>query len=119
MNVKSFKNLIKEAVAEAIREELSSLLSEQTLKKPINESISFTSKDIITNKGDVAAVREQLRSKIGDMFGMNLPSSTNELKIIEPSETETGEPVNKFAAFLADSAQNMTSQERQALKNLG
>ena len=76
MNVKAFKGLIKEAVAEAVREELLAILSDspQAVSKPSSlqetKTVSFTTNDI----HETLDVRAQLRSKMGTMFGLETPS---------------------------------------------
>jgi hypothetical protein len=122
MNIKLFKKLIKEAVAEAIYEELPELIEEALVrhnkKAQLTESrtINFTSNSVPLS-GDV---RNQLASKMGAQFGFNnQPSQLNELQVIDGVDEETGEKVNPFLAFIADSAANMTPQEKASLKNLG
>ena len=58
------------------------------------------------------------------MFGISssTPSyqSSVPLEVIKDKVDEvTGEPVNPYLAFIMDSANNMTPQERAGLKNLG
>lgn len=125
MNIKAFKRLIKEAVIDAIHEELPEILNEAMARqnrKPLseNQTMSFTSTDIKPN----AAVRSQLAEKMGSMFGMapqpQQYQSSVPLEVIRDQvNDETGEPVNPYLAFLVDSANNMTPQERSGLKNLG
>jgi microcompartment protein CcmL/EutN len=124
MNIKAFKRLIKEAVIDAIHEELPEILNEAMARqnrKPLseNQTMSFTSTDIKPN----AAVRSQLAEKMGSMFGMTPQQqyqSSVPLEVIRDQvNDETGEPVNPYLAFLVDSANNMTPQERSGLKNLG
>lgn len=124
MNIKAFKRLIKEAVIDAIHEELPEILNEAMARqnrKPLseNQTMSFTSTDIKPN----AAVRSQLAEKMGSMFGMapqpQYQSSVPLEVIRDQVNDETGEPVNPYLAFLVDSANNMTPQERSGLKNLG
>ena len=107
MNAKVFKNLIKEAVREAVREEIGVLLLEQK-KQELNENktFSFTSSDV--PMGNIEA-KAALRSKMGSMFGYE---QQPQLKVDSTSD-------NPFAAFIQDSAVNMTPQERAGLKNLG
>lgn len=109
MNAKLFKQLIKEAVREAVREEIGVLLLEQK-KQELNESktFSFTSNDIPTN-GDAKAA---LRSKMGAMFGYEMPQAQSNLKVDPTSD-------NPFAAFIADAGANMTAQDLSGLRNLG
>ena len=116
MNAKLFKQLIKEAVREAVREEIGVLLLEQK-KQELNESktISFTSNDVPVG----ANAKSALRSKMGTMFGYDVPQSQSQLKVIDAVDESTGERVNPFAAFIADAAANMSPMDRQGLRNLG
>ena len=125
MNTKAFKRLIKEAVIDAIHEELPFILEEHMIKQEKkslreNKTMSFTSNDIIPGNPDV---RSSLRAKMNEQFGFNQPQqqqSSMPLEVIRGQIDEnTGEPVNPYLAFLADSAANMTPQERAGLKNLG
>jgi len=125
MNTKAFKRLIKEAVIDAIHEELPFILEEHMIKQEKkalreNRTMSFTSNDVISGNSDV---RASLRSKMGEQFGFNQPQQyqpSMPLEVIRDQVDEnTGEPVNPYLAFLADSAANMTPQERAGLKNLG
>jgi hypothetical protein len=115
MNIKAFKRLIKEAVAEAIYEQLPEILEEQMVKQQRqtlkeNKTFSFNSQDAIGLPGDV---RQGLASKMGAMFGHNVP----QIKSIIPDES--GEPQQiDLSAFIADSAMNMTPQERAGLSRL-
>jgi hypothetical protein len=110
MKVDLFKKLIKEAVAEAVREELTHIFEQQSSPKinqiQENKTLNFTSNDVMS-------VRTNLREKMGNMFGFEeSQSQTSTLKVDTNSE-------NPYLAFLADSAANMTPQERAGLKNLG
>jgi hypothetical protein len=126
MNIKAFKKLIKEAVIDAIHEELPYILEEHLAKQDKkalreNRTVSFNSNDIQPAN---PAVRSQLAEKMGSMFGMTPPAqqyqSSVPLEVIRDQvNDETGEPVNPYLAFLVDSANNMTPQERSGLKNLG
>lgn len=125
MNTKAFKRLIKEAVIDAIHEELPFILEEHMAKQEKkalreNRTMSFSSSDILPGNPDV---RASLRAKMGEQFGFNQPQqyqSSIPLEVIHDKIDEnTGEPVNPYLAFLADSAANMTPQERAGLKNLG
>jgi hypothetical protein len=125
MNTKAFKRLIKEAVIDAIHEELPFILEEHMAKQEKkalreNRTMNFTSNDVISGNPDV---RASLRTKMGEQFGFNQPQqyqSNIPLEVIHDKIDEnTGEPVNPYLAFLADSAANMTPQERAGLKNLG
>ena len=114
MNVKAFKNLIKEAVSEAVREELLSIMNEtpnSSTSLNENRTFSFTSNDI----QGVSDVRSQLRSKMGTMFGLETPSVSS-----------TGRPLavdttggNPYMDFIMDAASNMTAQDKAGLNNLG
>jgi hypothetical protein len=119
MNTKAFKRLIKEAVIDAIHEELPFILEEHMAKqekKALRESrtMSFTSNDVLAGNPDV---RASLRSKMGEAFGFQQPQP--KLEVIDAIDDATGERVNPFAAFLADSAANMTAQDISGLRNLG
>jgi hypothetical protein len=127
MNIKVFKKLIKEAVIDAIHEELPYILEEHMAKQDKkalreNRTMSFTSNDV---QPASPAVRNQLAEKMGSMFGMSTPAqpqyqSNVPLEVIKDGvDDTTGEPVNPYLAFLVDSAQNMTPQERSGLSNLG
>jgi hypothetical protein len=118
MNVKAFKGLIKEAVAEAIREELLAILSDspQAVSKPSplkeNKTVSFTTNDI----HETIDARAQLRAKMGAAFGFNTPAVSSysglELKV-DPAND------NPFTDFIMDAAANMSAQDKAGLKNLG
>jgi hypothetical protein len=119
MNTKAFKRLIKEAVIDAIHEELPFILEEHMAKqekKALREgkTFNYTSNDVIAGNPDI---RSSLRAKMGEAFGFQQPQP--KLEVIDAIDEATGERVNPFAAFLADSAANMTPQERAGLKNLG
>jgi hypothetical protein len=119
MNTKAFKRLIKEAVIDAIHEELPFILEEHMAKQEKkalreNRTFNYTSNDVMPGNPDI---RASLRSKMGEAFGFQQPSP--KLEVIDAIDESTGERINPFAAFLADSAANMTPQERAGLKNLG
>jgi hypothetical protein len=120
MNTKAFKRLIKEAVIDAIHEELPFILEEHMAKQEKkalreNRTMNFTSNDVIAGNPDV---RASLRSKMGEAFGFQ-QSPSNKLAVIDAVDEVTGEKINPFAAFLADSAANMTAQDISGLRNLG
>jgi len=119
MNVKVFKKLIKEAVIDAIHEELPYILEEHMAKqekKALREgrTFNFTSNDVIPGNPDV---RSSLRSKMGEAFGFQQPQP--KLEVIDAVDEQTGDKINPFAAFIADAAHNMTPQDRAGLNNLG
>jgi hypothetical protein len=119
MNTKAFKRLIKEAVIDAIHEELPYILEEHMAKqekKALREgkTMSFTSADVITGAGN-PDVRASLRSKMGEAFGFQ---QQQQLKVIDAVDETTGEKVNPFAAFIADAAANMTPMDRSGLRQL-
>jgi hypothetical protein len=125
MNIKAFKRLIKEAVIDAIHEELPEILNEAMARqnrKPLSESkvANFISGDVQSFN---PAVRGQLAEKMGSMFGISPQpqyQSSVPLEVMRDQvNDETGEPVNPYLAFLVDSANNMTPQEKAGLKNLG
>ena len=119
MNVKLFKKLIREAVIEALHEELPDIINETLAKQnksPLreNKSFNFTSDDVAPLSGDV---RSSLMAKMGAEFGFQQPQPA--LKVIDAVDETTGERINPYLAFINDSAANMTPQERAGLKNLG
>jgi hypothetical protein len=119
MNIKAFRRLIKEAVAEAIYEQLPEILEEQMAKQQrqsLKESktFSFTSQDIQGLPGDV---RQGLASKMGAMFGHSVPQA-NQIQSVIPTGDDENQRID-LSAFFADSAANMTPQERAGLSNLG
>jgi hypothetical protein len=120
MNVKVFKKLIKEAVIEAIYEELPDIINEALAKQNKQQlhegkSINFTSADIAPLSGDV---RSSLMAKMGTEFGFQQPQR-NDLKVIDAVNPSTGEKVNPYLAFINDAASNMTPQDISGLRNLG
>jgi hypothetical protein len=119
MNIKLFKKLIKEAVTEAIYEELPDLIEEALTKhnkQPLNENrtMSFTSADVAPLSGDV---RSSLMAKMGAEFGFQQPQR-NDLKVIDAVDPSTGDKVNPYLAFINDAANNMTAHDRSGLRNL-
>ena len=118
MNVKLFKKLIKEAVTEAIYEELPDIINEALAKQnkqPLreNKSFNFTSADAQPLPGDV---RSSLMAKMGAEFGFQQPQKA--LKVIDAVDESTGEKVNPYLAFIADAADNMTPMDKSGLRNL-
>ena len=119
MNVKLFKKLIKEAVTEAIYEELPYLINEALAKQNKqalreNKTMNFTSVDVAPGlSGDV---RSSLMSKMGAEFGFQQPQQA--LKVIDAVDSSTGEKVNPYLAFINDAANNMTAMDRSGLRQL-
>jgi hypothetical protein len=119
MNVKLFKKLIREAVIEALHEELPDIINETLArqnKQPINENrtFNFTSADIAPLPGDV---RSSLMAKMGAEFGFQQPQR-NDLKVIDKVDESTGEKVNPYLNFIADAAANMSPMDRSGLRQL-
>ena len=119
MNVKLFKKLIKEAVTEAIYEELPDIINEvlaKQNKQPLreNKTFNFTSADVASLPGDV---RSSLMAKMGAEFGFQQPQRTD-LKVIDTVDESTGEKVNPYLNFIADAAANMTPMDRSGLRQL-
>ena len=119
MNIKLFKKLIKDAVTEAIYEELPDLINEALVKhnkQPLNENrtMSFTSADVAPLSGDV---RSSLMAKMGAEFGFQQPQR-NDLKVIDAVDPSTGDKVNPYLAFINDAANNMSAHDRSGLRNL-
>ena len=118
MNTKAFKKLIKEAVIDAIHEELPYILEEHMAKQEKkalreNRTMSFTSADVMPGNPDI---KSSLRSKMSEAFGFQQPQQ--QLKVIDAVDETTGERVNPFAAFIADAAANMTPMDKSGLRNL-
>jgi hypothetical protein len=119
MNVKLFKKLIREAVIEALHEELPDIINEtlakqnkQTLRE--NKTFNFTSADVAPLSGDV---RSSLMAKMGAEFGFQQPQRTD-LKVIDKVDESTGEKVNPYLNFIADAAANMSPMDRSGLRQL-
>ena len=118
MNIKVFKKLIKEAVTEAIYEELPDIINEvlakqnkQTLRE--NKSFNFTSADVQPLAGDV---RSSLMAKMGAEFGFQ--PQRNDLKVIDAVDESTGEKINPYLAFINDAANNMSPMDRSGVRQL-
>jgi hypothetical protein len=118
MNIKSFKKLIREAVIEAIHEELPGIINEvlakqnkQSLRE--NKSFNFTSADVSPLPGDV---RSSLMAKMGAEFGFQ--PQRNDLKVIDAVDEATGEKINPYLAFINDAAANMSPMDRSGLRQL-
>ena len=119
MNIKVFKKLIKEAVVEAMYEELPDMINEALAKqnkKSLNENrtLSFTSADVAPISGDV---RSSLMAKMGAEFGFQQPQRSD-LKIIDKVDESTGERITPYLNFIADAANNMTPQDKSGLRQL-
>jgi hypothetical protein len=109
MEAKQFKSLIKEAVREAVREELGLMLLEQLKSgvtpqttQPLTEgrSMSFDSGDV-HNVG----MRSQMSNKMAEMFGMPAGAKPQTQLKVDPTSD------NPFAAFINDTASNLTRSE--------
>jgi hypothetical protein len=79
-----------------------------------NKTFSFTTQDAQSLPGDV---RQGLASKMGVMFGHDMPNLP-QIKSVIPNESGELQQID-LSAFIADSARNMTPQERAGLSNLG
>jgi len=120
MNVKLFKKLIKDAVTEALYEDLPDIISEVLAKQnkqqlSENRTMSFTSANVAPLSGDV---RNSLMTKMGAEFGFQQPQQSTKLEVIDAVDEATGERVNPYLAFLNDSAANMSHADRSGLRNL-
>jgi hypothetical protein len=93
MKVDVFKKLIKEAVREVLREELSQVNPTQIQE---NKTISFTTQDV-----DMVAYRQNLAATMG----LTPPS--------QPKAQSTGNP---YLDIIAETASNMTSQDLAAMR---
>jgi hypothetical protein len=98
MKVDVFKKLIKEAVREVLREELS-----QIQPTPIqeNRTMSFTTQDV-----DMVAYRQNLAASMG----LNPPSQPMYSK---PQGASTGNP---YLDIIAETAATMTPQEMAQMR---
>ena len=98
MKVEVFKKLIKEAVREVLREELSQVNPTQIKE---NRTMSFTTQDV-----DMVAYRQNLASSMG----LTPPSQPSHQK---PQAPSTGNP---YLDIIAETAANMTSQDLAAMR---
>lgn len=118
MEAKQFKTLIKEAVREAVREEIGLMLLEQLKggnnvaqnQQPINEnrSLSFDSGDV-HNVG----MRAQMSNRMAEMFG--LPSGNKPQQTLKVNPTSD----NPFAAFINDTAASLSPSEMRQMMSGG
>ena len=98
MKVDVFKKLIKEAVREVLREELS-----QIKPTPIqeNRTMSFTTQDV-----DMVAYRQNLAASMG-LANPITPSTS------KSNPSSTGNP---YLDIIAETAANMTPQDMAAMR---
>jgi hypothetical protein len=98
MKVDVFKKLIKEAVREVLREELS-----QVKPTPIqeNRTMSFTTQDV-----DMVAYRQNLAASMG----LTSPQHSTHSK---PQSSSTGNP---YLDIIAETASTMTAQDLAAMR---
>lgn len=98
MKVDVFKKLIKEAVREVLREELS-----QVQSTPIqeNRTMSFTTQDV-----DMVAYRQNLAASMG-LTSQSQPINS------KPPVSKTGNP---YLDIIAETAANMTPQDMAAMR---
>lgn len=98
MKVDIFKKLIKEAVREVLREELS-----QVKSTPIqeNRNMSFTTQDV-----DMVAYRQNLAASMG-------LTSPPQQSYSNPQVKSTGNP---YLDIIAETASTMTSQDLAAMR---
>jgi len=115
MKAEIFKKIIKQCVKEAMREELPLVLLEyQQRSTPV---ITEEMKPLFQNQGNPEEIREirgAMKNKMSELFGLPKQSELNGFEIEQPIESD-----NPYAAFILDSAKNMTPQERAGLSNLG
>jgi hypothetical protein len=104
MKVKVFQKIIEEAVAKAVRSELQAILSEGNKLNEI-KSINFSS-------NDVNEVRNDLRNKMGSLFGLNTPNNEPQPNLSVSNDK------NPYLDFIMDAANNMTPQEKSSLTRL-
>jgi hypothetical protein len=98
MKVDVFKKLIKEAVREVLREELS-----QVKPTPIqeNKTMSFTTQDV-----DMIAYRQNLAASMG----LNIPTQPIH------SKSQSAPSGNPYLDIIAETAANMTPQDLAAMR---
>ena len=116
MDAKQFKSVIKEAVREAVREEIGLMLLEQLKSgnaiqsKPLteNRSLSFDSGDVHS-----VGMRSQMGSKMAEMFGMPEGVKPQSNLQVDPNSD------NPFAAFINDTANNLSPQEMRQIMQQG
>jgi hypothetical protein len=98
MKVDVFKKLIKEAVREVLREELSQVNPTQIQE---NRTMSFTTQDV-----DMVAYRQNLAANMG----LTSPSYSSTSK---PKAQSTGNP---YLDIIAETASTMTAQDLAAMR---
>lgn len=114
MNAQLFKKLIKDACREAVREELNKAIKEgkfnnNNILQEDMQSFNFTTENI-----DPSMSKKMVKQQMDQMFGGKTmqKSPSQGLKVLPGAS-------NPFAAFLEDSAQNLTPQELNGLRNSG
>ena len=98
MKVDVFKKLIKEAVREVLREELSQVNPTQIKE---NRTMSFTTQDV-----DMVAYRQNLAASMG----LTPPQQPTHSK---PQSSSTGNP---YLDIIAETASTMTAQDLAAMR---
>jgi len=102
MKVDVFKKLIKESVREVLREELSSLQTQQPIQE--NRTVNFTSQDV-----DMVAYRKNL----ANMMGLQAPPTNNGYQQNIPQIQSSGNP---FLDIIAQTAGEMSPAERAQMR---
>jgi hypothetical protein len=98
MKVDVFKKLIKEAVREVLREELSQTNHTQIQE---NRTMSFTTQDV-----DMVAYRQNLAASMG----LTPPSQQSH------SKSQSASTGNPYLDIIAETAANMTPQDIAAMR---
>jgi hypothetical protein len=113
MKVSAFKKLIMEAAKEGVLQGLQEIFQEQQPKN-IKENLSFTTNDVNPAIGDI---RRNLAQKMGAIFENkgDDPYANKKLEIQHPTEANGN---NAYMAFLMDTAENITPQDKAAFRNL-
>jgi hypothetical protein len=93
MKVDVFKKLIKEAVREVLREELSQVNPTQIQE---NRTMSFTTQDV-----DMVAYRQNLAASMG---------------LVSPIQLKPQSTGNPYLDIIAETASTMTSQDLAAMR---
>lgn len=119
MNIKNFKKLIKQAVVEALYEELPDLINESLVKysrkQQINEAL-IEGEISVSNKSELSPeIRKKLSEKMGGLFGYTQPTETETLNEGLKVKNNSSNP---FEEFMNDTKNNLTSQDISGLRNL-
>lgn len=112
MKVSAFKRMIMEAAKEGVIQGLQEIF-ENVPEQKINENFTFSSKNIPQNIQSSEEVRRNLARKMSAMF-----NGQNDIleEVHQPAPVANGNP---YMAFLQDTANNLTFEDKQGIGNLG